>query len=92
MRILGAPQRVIGGLLLIGVILSADTNGGELVGVTVTPHRIEPSLRYRRPPDPNLAARVQLFVRGPVAAAATFAGRTPDQLLEEDAWAWHVGK
>jgi hypothetical protein len=61
----------------------------ELVGVTVTPHTVAESMRYRRPRDPQLAARVQLFVTGP-ARPMTFAGRTPAELLQEGAWAWHT--
>ena len=38
--------------------------------------------------DPDLAARLQLFVKGP-ADAATFAGRTPEELLQDGQWAWH---
>lgn len=64
------------------------TWGGGLVGVTVTPHRIESTLRYRRPHGVELAARVQLFVRGP-AASPTFAGRSPDELVGDEQWAWH---
>ena len=61
---------------------------GELAGVTVTPHRIEPTLRYRRPHDTSLGARVQLFVRGP-ARDPRFDGQPAPHWLDQKEWAWH---
>jgi len=78
-------------LLPIVIVLTASrasVTAAELVGVTVTPHAAAESMRYRRPRDPELAARVQLFVTGP-ARPTTFAGRTPAELLQEGEWAWH---
>ena len=75
----------------IVIVLTASRTGvtaAELVGVTVTPHAAAESMHYRRPRDPELAARVQLFVTGP-ARPTTFAGRTPAELLQEGEWAWH---
>jgi hypothetical protein len=60
---------------------------GELAGVTVTPHRIEPTLKYRRPHDTSLGARVQLFVRG-AAKEPRFDGQTAAHWLEQKEWAW----
>ena len=78
------------GVFLLLLVLSQipRSSAGELVGMTVTPHRIEPALRYRRPRDTSLGARVQLFVRGPVAGPR-FAGKSPAELLADDAWTWH---
>ena len=45
-------------------------------------------MRYRRARETNLAARVQLFVKGP-ATATRFDGRTPAELLATNEWAWH---
>lgn len=69
----------------------------ELLGVTTTPHVQSSVLRYRRAPDTNLGARVQLFLRnaGPEPLSLTAAlpirlrDRTPDELLAAGAWAWH---
>ena len=60
----------------------------ELAGVTVTPHVIAEGMQYRRPRDPALAAKVQLFVKGQ-ASPGTFAGKTPAELLQAGEWAWH---
>lgn len=60
---------------------------GELAGVTVTPHRIEPALKYRRPHDTSLGARVQLFVRGP-ANEPRFAGQPAAHWVDQKEWAW----
>ena len=43
-------------------------------------------MRYRQARDPALAARVQLFVKGPVTATR-FDGRTPAELLATNEWA-----
>lgn len=61
---------------------------GEIAGVTVVPHRIDSELKYRRPHDMNLAARVELYVKGP-AKVSTVENLTPAQLLENKEWAWH---
>lgn len=60
----------------------------EVVGVTVTPHVVAESMRYRRPRDPELGARVQLFVRG-AALPGRFNGKSPRECLETQNWAWH---
>lgn len=54
-------------------------------------------MRYRRAPDPQLGARVELFLRhegpSPLSLAPDFAarfdGRTPAELLTSGDWAWH---
>jgi len=58
----------------------------ELVGINVVPHVVADALRYRKP-RPDIAARVQLFVRGE-ATAPSFAGKTPEALVADGAWAW----
>lgn len=75
-------------ILLLLAWFGAEVSAAELVGTAVIPHRIESSMRYRRARDTNLAARVQLFVRGP-ASAPRFDGRTPADLLATNEWAWH---
>ncbi|MFN9719408.1 MAG: hypothetical protein ACK58L_11975 [Planctomycetota bacterium] len=42
----------------------SSARAGEVAGVTVTPHVIAESMKYRRPRDPDLGAKVQLFVKG----------------------------
>jgi hypothetical protein len=37
--------------------------GIEVVGITVTPHQFSPNLQWRRPPDPELSARVEVYLR-----------------------------
>ena len=65
-----------------------ESRAAEIVGVSVVPHRIETTLRYRLPHDPELAARVQLFIKGR-ATPQTFEGRTPAELIASNDWAWH---
>lgn len=73
---------------LVTLLSSAVSLAGEVVGWTVTPHVIAEGMQYRRPRDPDMAAKVQLFVKGP-AATGTFAGKAPADLLKDGDWAWH---
>lgn len=66
---------------------SVSTPSG-IVGVTVTPHVISEVMKYRRPRDPGLAARVQLFIRGG-ALPSRISGKTPREWLQSGDWAWH---
>ena len=66
----------------------APATAAELAGVSIIPHTVEDSMRYRQPRDPDLAARVQLFVKGG-ATPRTFDGRSPAELLAAGEWAWH---
>ncbi len=75
-------------ILALGGSLDSQSYAADLVGVSIIPHRIDTSLRYRRPHDPELSARVQLFIKGP-ATPTTFDGRTPAELLASNEWAWH---
>lgn len=69
----------------------------ELAGARVTPHVMAAEMRYSRDPDPELGARVQLFVRNtgssPVMLMPTssirVSGKTPEELLAQDKWTWH---
>ena len=69
----------------------------QLEGVTVTPHLQSTELRYRRETDRSLGARVQLFLRndGPTELRLSsgtpirLRGKTPEELLAADEWAWH---
>ena len=68
-----------------------------LAGINVVPHQQSPNMRYRRPPDPGLGARVELFLKNdrsegiPINSKfkALFDGKTPAQLLKSEDWAWH---
>jgi hypothetical protein len=82
-------------LLLIGPAVLAATI--SLEGVHVVPHVQSPEMRYRRAPDFSLGARVELFLRNsssnilhiPATIAVRLRGRSPEELLKSDDWAWH---
>jgi hypothetical protein len=69
----------------------------EIAGLTVTPHRISSVMQWRRPPTPELGARVEMLLRNsspqPVTFRRTdvwrFDGKTPDELVASADWAWH---
>jgi len=82
------PFHTLLAALVLGTGVVPAAGAAELIGVSVIPHSIEASMRYRKPRDPDLAARVQLFVRG-AATPQTFDGRTPTELLAAGEWAWH---
>ncbi len=66
-------------------------------GIHVVPHLQSSEMRYRQKPDFSLGARVEVFVRNaapetlviPSTADIRLRGRTPEQLLQADEWAWH---
>ncbi len=78
-------------------LASAPCTALDLAGVTVTPHVMAESMRYRRDPEPAAGARVQVFLRNGGAPALVLDsesrvllnGKTPAELLAEKAWAWH---
>ena len=78
--------------LLAMVLVMTSTfeslHSAEICGVTVTPHVIAETMQYRRPRDPELGAKVQLFVKG-TALPGLFAAKRPDELLESGDWGWH---
>ena len=69
----------------------------ELRGTVVIPHVQSAEMRYRREPDRGLGARVQLFLVNEGSSAITITpeipvrlrGRTADELVAADEWAWH---
>jgi hypothetical protein len=69
----------------------------EILGVHVTPHQFSNEMRWRRPPNPELAAKVELFLHNRDDAACSLSKETPvlfdgqlaTQLIAEDQWAWH---
>lgn len=65
-----------------------------LDGVVVTPHVRAPRMRYTRPPNEELSARVDLVLRNTSAApvevtAVRFNDRDPETLRTKGLWAWH---
>jgi len=76
---------------------TAPTHGLSVEGLHVVPHLQSSEMRYRQQPDFSLGARVELFLRNrsgdtltiPATADIRLRGRTPDELLKADEWAWH---
>ena len=69
----------------------------SLDGVHVVPHLQSPEMQYRKKPDFSLGARVEVYLRNtstevvviPASADIRLRGRTPEELLQTDEWAWH---
>ena len=89
-------------LALLGIWhVTASHAGGTralvVEGFHVVPHLQSTEMRYRRQPDFSLGARVELFLRNnsaeaveiPADADIRVRGRTPEELLQSDEWAWH---
>jgi hypothetical protein len=75
--------------LLIVIVGSLEPlQSAEICGVTVTPHVIAETMKYRRPREPDLGAKVQIFVKG-TALPGLFDSKRPEALLESGEWAWH---
>ena len=81
-------------LLALG-LGSRSGQAQERVGLTVTPHLFSSEMRWRRPPEQTLSARVEMFLQnqGEESLILTdelrFDGKTPEELLQEGMWAWH---
>ncbi|MEC7599589.1 MAG: hypothetical protein VX936_14485 [Planctomycetota bacterium] len=81
-------------LLALG-LGSRSGQAQEMVGLTVTPHLFSSEMRWRRPPEQTLSARVEMFLQnqGEESLILTdelrFDGKTPEELLQEGMWAWH---
>jgi hypothetical protein len=86
-------------IALLAVVLgaAAQARSQEIVGTNVVPHIQSPMLKWRRPPDPELSARAELFLRNTTEqeivlsdlSQVQFDGQTPQELLEDSQWAWH---
>ncbi|MFO0012141.1 MAG: hypothetical protein ACK553_05315 [Planctomycetota bacterium] len=68
--------------------------GLEAMGMEVVPHQFSPNLRWRRVPDPELSARVTLFVRNPSdqpqnVRSIRWSGKAADALVRDGDWSWH---
>ncbi len=77
--------------------MSTDAASLSLDGVQVVPHIQSTEMKYRKEPDFSLGARVEVFLRNaseetlvlPPSADIRARGRTPEELLQADEWAWH---
>lgn len=75
---------------VLGASLSLD-------GTHVVPHVQSAEMRYRKAADFSLGARVELFLRNdsaetiaiPATTEIRVRGKTPEELLKSDEWAWH---
>lgn len=67
----------------------------QVIGLSVTPHQFSPNMQWRRAPNPELSARVEMFVRNQsdralqIPSPIRFDDKTPEELLAEKKWAWH---
>jgi len=85
------------GTALTALLLPVTCGALDLIGLSVTPHNQSPNMRYRRAPDSQLGARVELFLRHEGLAPLTMAqdfrtlfdGQTPAELVTNGDWAWH---
>ncbi len=96
---MGRPIIAIAWILLL--CASADMSSSsaaraiEIVGITVTPHQFSPNMQWRRPPNPELSARVEVFLKNetdqPQSIEPRFLldGKSPEDLIRNGEWAWH---
>lgn len=69
----------------------------EIQGVNVVPHVQSPEMQYRKKADFSLGALVAVFVQNtgqesvqiPPSTEIRLRGRTPEEWLQRDDWAWH---
>ncbi len=95
------PSLFLAVILLFAGSLDADEASVppplSLAGQSVTPHIQSSMMRYRQPINPELGARVELFLRNDGEKAISlsdktsirFDGNTPQELIDQNQWAWH---
>ncbi len=93
----GLVTRFTATTLCLLLTLGSTALHAELIGISVTPHSFSPNLKWRRPPNPELGARVELFLRNSTDRAVTlsrdsnllFDASAPAELLANREWSWH---
>lgn len=95
---MGSRRFLISCSVLLGVAVTGLRAGAlTLSGVQVVPHMQSAEMRYRQKADFSLGARVEVFLENtssetlviPSTAEVRLRGRTPEELLRSDEWAWH---
>ena len=83
-------------LVIIVFTSWAQLRGQELVGIHIVPHQFSSNLKWRQAPDPELGARVELFLQNKTRSAISiepkslrFDSKMPDELLQSNDWTWH---
>ena len=84
--------------LALAAMFVSRTISQEIVGIHITPHQYSDQMQWRRPPNPELSAKTELFVKNTTTSdlvlastrPLTFNGKSPKQLLSESEWAWHA--
>ena len=97
MHVLYFRIRLLVAVAFLSVLADNSGFAQELCGVHVTPHQFSSEMRWRRPPNPELAAKVELFLlnRGDgdcslsKDTAVLFDGQRTEQLLDDEQWSWH---
>ncbi len=92
-----ARKRLVIACLGLACCGSGHTGPLALEGVHVVPHVQSSEMRYRLKTDFSLGARVEVSLRNtspetlviPPTADIRARGRTPEELLTADEWAWH---
>ena len=93
-----ALRLLLGCLSLLAVLpMGAWAGSLSLDGVHGVPHLQSTEMQYRKKADFSLGARVEVYLRNtstemvviPASADIRLRGRTPEELLKADEWAWH---
>ncbi len=86
----------IGFFLALCTTLSLELYAQEIVGVNVVPHQFSSNLKWRQAPDPELGARVELFLQNKTLSgvslkpdALRFDSQPALALLKSNDWTWH---
>ena len=62
MHVLCSRIRLLVAVAFLSVLADNSGFAQEFCGVHVTPHQFSSEMRWRRPPNPELAAKVELFL------------------------------
>jgi hypothetical protein len=95
---MGSRRFLISCSAILGAAVTIGHAGSlTLSGVQTVPHVQSAEMRYRQKADFSLGARVEVFLENtssetlviPPTAEVRLRGRTPEELLRSDEWAWH---
>jgi hypothetical protein len=80
--------------ILATLVVAQDTSRLTLEGIHVIEHQFSPEMQWRRPPEPTLSARTELFVRNNSNETLRVGGplrldqALPSELVQAGALAW----
>ena len=83
--------------LALAPLNNSQADALTIEGIQIIPHLQSPEMRYRKPTDFSLGARVEVFLKNQTSQSlqlkpdldVRLRGATPKEHLQSEEWAWH---